>query len=427
MTSSSILRNPGFKNLWLGQCVSQLGDAFYYVVFAFMVHRITGSYAMVGWVAAVELLPYLAIGPFAGVLVDRVDRRKVMLASDLLSALVLGLLALVVFLTGGQPPVAFIFVAAFSLSTVRVFFMPAKNAAIPVLVGEEDLMKANALSAASQNVVQLMALSVSAGVLSALYVLSPTWFFLASVVLNAASFLGSALFIARLPVMLPERDLSKKLVVSDDLRLGLKYIRGREELTVLVIVTILLNLMISPFFVTHVAADAMWFGGKPQTLTWLEAAFWAGMIVGSAIVAKAKIQRPGLGFVWGLGLCGATVGAMAYSQNFWVYLWWNFAAGIAIPFAWIPMQSYTQSTVPDEYRGRVNSVLNMAQMGVQPLGLSVAGGLVDRFGLVNMFLVMGLGMLLASLTGLWSRAFRTARMTDESPQISPQTAAEATG
>ncbi len=427
MTSPSILRNKGFKNLWLGQCVSQLGDAFYYVVFAFMVHRITGSYAMVGWVAAFELLPYLAIGPFAGVLVDRFDRRKVMLASDLASAAILVLLGLVVFVSGGQPPVAFIFVAAFSLSTVRVFFMPAKNAAIPVLVEEEGLNSANALSAASQNVVQLMALSVSAGVLSALYLLSPTWFFLASVFLNAASFLGSAVFIARLPAMIPERDLTKKLVMTDDLRLGLKYIRGREELTVLVVVTVLLNLMISPFFVTHVAANAMWFGGKPQTLTWLEAAFWAGMIVGSAIVAKAKIARPGIAFVWGLGLCGLTVGAMAYAQGFWFYFGWNVAAGIAIPFAWIPMQTYTQSTVPDEYRGRVNSVLNMAQMGIQPLGLSIAGNLIDRFGLVNVFLGMGGGMGLAAFSGLLSRAFREARMLEPRPEIPAQTPAEATG
>lgn len=410
MSYREILRLDAFRNLWLGQCISQLGDSFYFIVFIFMVKKVTGSDAMVGWVAAVELLPYLLLSPYAGVAADRFDRKKVMLWSDYGSAIVLVTFAALVMTSGGKPPVWSIFVTAASLSTIRAFFMPAKNASIPRVVPAESLLAANALSMAAQNSMPLLALTLSAGVLATLYAISPTWFFLSSILLNATSFLGSAVFIAKLPSLAPEAKEEAHAPAAQEFKLGLRYLKSRPELKVLVLVTMLLNLMISPFIVVHVAANDRWYGGKPQTLAWFEAAFFMGMVLGSAVVGRLKIVRPGLSFIFGLAACGLTVVAMAYSRTFWPYFLWNLAAGLAVPFSWIPMPSYVQATVPDEFRGRVNAVLNMAQMGVQPLGMGVAGILIDRIGLMNMFLLMGFGMVGACLTGLASPRFVRARM-----------------
>ncbi|HLK17258.1 MAG TPA: MFS transporter, partial [Fimbriimonadaceae bacterium] len=196
MTYSDVLRIRPFRDLWLGQSISQIGDSLYYVAFMFMVQKVTGSSAMVGYTGAIELAPYLLIGPYAGVLADRLDRRSIMLASDLLSALALllfaGLLA-----TGVKPAAWEILVLAFLLSAVRCFFLPAKSAGIPALVPGELLMKANSLSMATQTLMPIIGLSASATVMAALYYLSPQWFFLGTVTVNAVSFLGSALFVAR--------------------------------------------------------------------------------------------------------------------------------------------------------------------------------------------------------------------------------------
>lgn len=89
-----LLRIPAFRNLWLGQAISQIGDALYYVAFMFMVKKITGQNAMVGYIGAVEVLPYFIFGPFTGVLADRIDRRKILLWSDLLCGILLLGLAL---------------------------------------------------------------------------------------------------------------------------------------------------------------------------------------------------------------------------------------------------------------------------------------------------------------------------------------------
>src|SRR5688500_12870764 len=103
MFRSDILAIKAFRNLWLGQAISQIGDAFYYASFMFMVEHITNSKPMVGYVGAAEALPFLLFGPYAGVVADRIDRRKIMLLSDIISGLTLCMMAAVLFLQA-QPP-----------------------------------------------------------------------------------------------------------------------------------------------------------------------------------------------------------------------------------------------------------------------------------------------------------------------------------
>src|ERR1700722_2167935 len=104
MSYSQLLRIQPFRNLWLGQAISQFGDSFYYVAFMFMVQKVTGSIAMVGYVGACETVPYLLFSLYGGVIADRIDRRRIMLASDLLSGLSLCSLAALVWILG-KPPV----------------------------------------------------------------------------------------------------------------------------------------------------------------------------------------------------------------------------------------------------------------------------------------------------------------------------------
>lgn len=410
MLRSEVLAIKPFRHLWLGQAISQLGDSFYYVSFMFMVSALTnGNMAMVGFVGAAEALPFLLFSSYAGVLADRMDRRRIMLLSDLICASILGALATVVVLDP-QLPVWTLFASAFGLSTIRAFFLPAKSAAIPNLVPSDLLLKANSLSMATQNVMPVIGLGFSAAVMGAIFELSPQWFFFGTIVFNASSFLGSAWFIALLPSIKPDRqDVLEKHPLAD-LRDGLKYIRGRHELTVLLVLSLFLNLSISPFFVIYMAANRGWFGNKPQTLALFEFFFFTGMIIGSVVVGKSNVKRPGLGYIWGLAVVGLAVAAMAFSRNFAWFCSWNVLAGIALPFGQIPLSTYLQATVPDAFRGRVNSALTMISMGTQPVGMSLGGFMLNALGLVNSFLVMGIGMGGVALGGLIDAPFRQMRL-----------------
>jgi MFS family permease len=410
MLPTQVLRIPAFRNLWLGQAISQLGDACYYVVFMFMVHQVTGSYAMVGYVGALETAPYLLFSAHAGVFADRFDRRRIMLLSDVLCGLLLTLFALVVYLEP-KPPFLLIGAVAFLISSVRVFFWPAKNASIPRLVPKESVMEANALSMMTQNVMFLVGLGFSGGVLAALYAISPVTFYVGVFAFNAASFFGSAYFISRLSAVLPDRDAEPQNPLVE-VREGFGYIRRRHELVVLLFLQMLLTLFISPFFPVYVASNNEWFGGRPASLLWFEFSFFLGYIVGSAMVARFNPRRPGIGFIWGCTIVGASVAAMAFSPNLWLFMLWNLVAGLALPFSNIPIMTYLQVTVEDKFRGRVNSAWNMLAVGMQPLGLALAGLFLQRFGIVACFLAMGIGVAAAALLGLADGPFRAARLPD---------------
>jgi len=408
MSYSQILRFPAFRNLWLGQTISQLGDAFYYVSFMFMVQKVTGSISMVGFVGASETIPYLLFSLYGGVVADRIDRKGIMLWSDLLSGLFLCLLAALTYVNG-KPPVWTLLVTPFLLSTVRSFFMPAKNAAIPSLVPAEALNPANAMSSLTQSIVPMLSLSLSIGVLGAFYERSASLFLITAVMLNSLSFFGSAIFIAKLPSIKAQREEVHKTQPWIDLKEGLKYIKSRQVLVVLLAVQFGMSLAISPFFVVYVETNNRWFGGKPQTLALCELVFFLGMVLSSIWLGKLRIVRPGLSFILGTAIVGLTVLLMAFSRNVPLFAFWNLVAGLGLPFGDIPLRTWMQLNIPDSLRGRINSVSTMMAAGVQPIGMGLGGMIVAHTGIEMAFVLMGAGMIVAAFGGLLNLEFRTIR------------------
>ncbi len=406
-----VLRHRAFRDLYIGQSISQIGDALYYMVFMFMVGKITGDPLYVGLVGMVEMIPFVVFSGYAGVLADRIDRRLILLWTDYICMGILLALGVVIFAMG-TPPVWTLFATAFLLSTFRAAFYPAKNACIPNLVPADEALQANTLNSMTFNVVFTLGLSLSGGVLSLLYGFSTTWFFGLTVVLNAASFGLSAVYIRRLPPIIAERKDEERHPWSE-FKDGFAYITHRRALTVLMVAGLFMSLAIAPFIVTYVAANDQWFGGKPQTLTFFEASFFFGMIFGSVILSRLKWHWVGKGYVMGLGVTGAMVALMAFSPVMWTFALWNFICGLFIPFADIPVQTYVQVKVEDAFRGRVNSALTMLRNGMTPLGMGLGGWAISVIGLANMFLVMGIGMAVVASAALCDRAFRSASLTPE--------------
>jgi DHA3 family macrolide efflux protein-like MFS transporter len=408
---SLIGTNSAFRNLFLGQAISQVGDALYYVSFMFMVEKLTGNLAMVGYVGAAEVLPFLLFGPYAGVLADRIDRRKILLWADIGSAMVLFCLAIFALIRFPIPGEALI-ITGFLTASVRTFFFPAKNAAIPRLVAPKDLQNAFAISMGTQNLMFMAGTAFAATVMSAMYEnMTQQGFLLSLLGFNCLSFLGSAVFIAKLPAIKPEQKTVPQRASTEFVG-GLRFIVKRKDLMTLMGVGMLFGLCVAPFFVMYVAANKQWFGGGPATLAWCEFAFFLGMIIGSYAVGRKSPKRVGISFITGAALVGIFVLLMAFSPNFYLFCWWNVACGLVVPFIDIPRQTYMQATVPDAFRGRVNSVATMTNFAVMPLGMAGAGQMLQKFGLVTMFIIMGAGMTAASLLGLLGKDFREAKLPE---------------
>lgn len=406
----AVLRHIPYRNLWLGQAISEVGNAFYFVTFMFMAGKLTGSNATVGYVGAAETLPFLLLGPYAGVVADRFDRKRIMMLSDVGSTVVLIVFGLCLWGgIGASMPV--LLAVAFFLSAIRVFFNPAKTAAIPELVPAESLIAANALSSATRNMMQMAGLGFSAGVLAALYALSPKGFYVGAVAVNAVSFLASAYFVRKLPTLMPPP--KEEAHPWTDFVGGLQYVKGRRDLVVLTVLLALFRLSVAPFWVFYYAANDAWFGGRPESLAFCEFSFVVGMVLGSAIAGRTKPIHPGQWFSLGLGASGLCVVAMAFNRSFIPFTFWNFVCGIMIPIADIPLTTYTQQSVPAGYRGRVSSVQETFATGVMPIGMGLGGALEQAIGIVAGFLAMGFGMTAACLVGLVDRTFRQMRLDAE--------------
>jgi len=410
VTHSSVLAIPDFRQLWLGQAVSQLGDAIYFLIFMFMVDRITGNPAMVGYVGAIQSLPYLLLGPYAGVIADRVDRRRVMLFADITSAILLGGLAAWL-IVDPTPPIALVFVTAGSLSLVNVFFAPAKSAAIPRLVPTDRLMEANALSAATQNAMPILGLAFSGTVLGLLFQVAEDWFFFAAVTANALTFLVSAGYIARLPRIRPDRPDGPPQAWADT-RDGFRYVRRHPILLSVLASSALMNLAISPFFVVYVVINRQWFDGQYSTLAAIDLAFFVGMVATSLYIGRHPVHRTGIAYLLGLGGSGLCIVAMAFSPHFWPFLLWNLLCGFILPYAQVPLSTYLQLSVPDAFRGRVNAAVSMVSHGVVPVGAALAGMVLQRIGPVSMLLMIGAGFALSGVVAYANPRFRRARADD---------------
>jgi MFS family permease len=222
--------NRNFRRLWYGQIVSQLGDWLDSIALFTLLLNLTGSGQAVGLLFLAEFLPGALIGPFAGVIVDRLPRRLVLIASDIGRAA----LVLLLLLVNGQEDIWLLYLAVIGKMSLAAFFEPARSAIIPSLCSREELVSANAVSSATWSA--MLALGAAVGGLVA-----GTFGVQAAFLLDAASFLLSAVLIATVRVpggrrqpdaeaTTAPRPTSALSSVLGELRDGLRYIVTHREI-----------------------------------------------------------------------------------------------------------------------------------------------------------------------------------------------------
>jgi MFS family permease len=227
----AVLRtNRNFRLLYIGQTISQLGDWFNSVAVFALLLDLTGSATAVAWMMIVQLLPVALVGPLAGVIVDRVDRRRVMIGADLLrGVLILGLLLVH---TREQVWIAYV-VMALTVSATA-FFEPARTSTIPSLTSAEELMPANALASATWSAMLAVGASVG-GLVTAVAGRNVAF------AVNAASFFASAFFIGRTvyhSAPPPSAPLKGPFALTGipDLLDGVRYVRQQRHVAALMFV-----------------------------------------------------------------------------------------------------------------------------------------------------------------------------------------------
>jgi MFS family permease len=396
-----------FRRLWLSHVVSSFGDALTNLALLILTQRLTGSTAAVATTAVAVALPQLLFGLFAGVLVDRWDRKKVMIASDLARAfLVLGFLAV------STPDLMWLlYVVAFVQASIGTLDNPARSAVLPQIVGKDELLAANSFFQSTIIVVGVAG-TATAGLIAGIFDTLAVAF-----VIDAATFAASAALVAGLAVGgRPSPSIAKSAVESDggmwpELRTGLRYIVSSSMLRMVVVtagVVMLglgaVNVLLVPFIVDELAVPETWFG-------LLEAAQVTSMVLAGALIAVvAKRIRPGSLLVIGLTGVAAVVAAMSLARSVWHLIALLFAVGWFVTPTQAAISTVIQREVPREALGRVSSTLGTVTTTAQVASMGLSGVAAAFLGIRSVFVVAGVITLLAAGFSLAAQRSSSSRV-----------------
>ena len=392
-----LYRNAGFLLLWAGQFVSQMGDRLAALAFPWLVYSSTGSALGTGAVFALYTLPYVLFGAFAGVAVDRLDKRRLMVAVDLIRAALVFAVPLVA--TRSLPAV---YVLSFAMATAGVFFEPAKLAILPEIVTPGRLLRANSLFSTSENLTEILGWAV-AGLLLASVSTSVAFR------LDAVTFAVSAAALLLMRYRAPLRAAADHTVSAflAELRDGFRFLardRGLRANTVMVVVCV--AGLGAAYPLTFLFAIDVLDGGA-GAFGALEAAVGAGFLAGSlALVAFASHVRKGRAMIIGLGVMGACLALVATTESVWVAAVPLAVFGIANAIVLIAVDTYLQQVVPPGMRGRVLGTRFTITQGTYALSVLAGGALAGVVDVRILFIVAGAIVAVSSLVGLLAREVR---------------------
>ncbi|HEX7119862.1 MAG TPA: MFS transporter [Longimicrobiales bacterium] len=382
------LRHRNFRLFFFGQSISLIGTWMQQVAMSWLVYRLTESAFILGMVTFVGNIPSFLIAPIAGVLADRWNRHRMVVATQTLSMVMAAALAALVL--AGVVRVWHILVLAGLLGVVNGFDVPARQSLLVRLVdGPADLANAIALNSSMFNGARLVGPAV-AGVLVGVVGEGPVF------AINAASYL--AVIGSLLAIDLGEwTPTAGRPSVLSTLREGFRYGFGFAPIRSILLLLALLSLVGMPYLVLMPVFASDVLHGGPDMLGFLMGSAGFGALAGALYLASRTTVR-GLGRMIGISttLFGAGLIAFSRSGTPWLSMALLFVTGYGMMVTTASMNTVLQTLVDEDKRGRVMSLYTMAFMGVAPIGALAAGSLASRIGAPATVLLGGLAVILAA-------------------------------
>ncbi len=420
MRIRDVIRLRDFRQIWLGQAVSDIGDGITFLLLLLVVNALTGSTTALAIMSIALVLPRLTVGPIAGVYVDRWDRRRTMLAADLLRMLIVAGFAVAA--TSGQ--VWLLVVLGLAESAIGSFFTPARGALIPHVVPREGLPAANSLSQATMVVASVIG-SAIAGVLFGVY--HTAW---PGFLLDATTFGVSFLMVMRVTAsagrILSDEHHAATAGVFESLRAGLAIVRHSRLLmgTLLGAATTMLglgavNVLFVPLLIDELHVSPAWMG-------FIDGAQALAMVMAATVVAwlMARLAATTIITVALAGLALFTL-ALAEVNAVWQVIALMYAVGWFITPLQAAMATIVQTAVADSARGRLGSLLSAATSSANVTSMALAGIFADLLTTRTVYLlaagVCGMAAVIA-----WG-IFRGIRPPDVQAAMAEPMAPEAAG
>lgn len=396
MNRNLILRNRAFRNLWIAQITSQIGDRILQLALAWWMLETTNSAFNLGFLMVLASLPTLLLGPLGGAVIDAFDRKRIMVAADLGRAAIVSGLAVLYYTHHLQ--VWQVYVGILLLSSLAPFFNPSVPASIPHLVGEEDLHEATSLESAVSSTSGLIG-PVVGGLLIGFIGIG------GGMLVDALTFLVSAALVLTLP--LPGGSGKTKLgEILQQLQEGISYARSQATLFHLLVAFAGVNLFLVPSMVLSPMFIRLVLHGESWMLGMVEGAVSVGMIASAILVARlGEIQNKRPLILGALSMTALSLLLMVFARTFAVGLVLHFLIGLAVAGININMSMVFQRMVIPEMKGRFFALVGVITSCSFPLAFLWVGILAQKTSVPLAYLVCGIGLILvlayiASIRGL---------------------------
>ena len=385
--------------LWLAQIISAAGDAIYQIALLWLVLDITGSSTTTGLIAMAAFLPAMLFGLYAGVIADKYNRKLIMIFANLSQALTVIVIPIILYF--GYENIFLIGILAFVRASFSTFFPPALNALVPMITSKERLVRVNSILATSGQLAYLIG-PLAAGVI--LSVVSIQYLF----VIDSASFLFAILIL--LFIMLPAKPkvADKQFSSIKEIFSGIQYVKQNKPLGMLFILTIINN-----FFIMGMAfvgmlilvKDAL--GGTASQYAFVEAGLAFGMLIGSVFVYRIG-NRINIGklLLIGMILDGVTYSLMYFAGSINFVFIFIVIHAIGIPMITISRTAIIQKHSPNQYHGRLFSLVHLSVVGVTALASAVVGIAANYIDIKIIFLFIGIGAALCGVVGFMNKELR---------------------
>jgi MFS family permease len=376
-----LFRNRNFALLWVGQLLSQIGDQCLIVAGITLISDLSSSPLAMLVPALSIAAPQIVFGLVGGVIADRVDRKLVMVVSDVLRALIV----LPILLVTDLSQIWILYFAAAGLALIGVSFYPARNASLPKLVPSGSLMTANGLIQGSY-IIALVVGPVIAGVAVELW--QPS-----AILFDSATFFISAVAIAlmRIPGNGRESTAGEENGVWDEIKAGLNFIRYSQVLRRVLAVTAVATLGVGavillaiPHLKERLGAGGLEYGIAMSLLG-------LGSVLGGVLVTRISQRFSTSTLVGGmLILAGAAVVAFAYAPSYIVVLVSVVVIGMCLVVARGALNAITQTLAPDEIRGRVQSTVNIIVVSSTAISEGLSAVIGSLIAVQTVFVAAGI-------------------------------------
>ncbi len=387
--SLSSFAYPNFTLYFVGQVISVAGSWMQNIAQAYLVLHLTNNGTDLGFLTGIRTAPIMILGPWGGLIVDRIDRRRMLLLTNLGSGILCSILAWVVI--GGHPHIGFIYLIALGLGLIQVVDNPSRQVIISDLVPISELANAVSLNSVMVNVGRILGPSL-AGITIAAFGIGTCF------ALNAASF-----FVAILTLLLIK---ARKLQVAvhaarekGQIREGLRYVKGQKELYLTLMLLVVAGTFTWEFPVTVPLIAQRTFGGQPAVYGTLFTCMGIGAVIGGLVTAS----RPAASYR-GLGYATLGWGASCFLAGICPTLALEYPVMVIVGYGSVAFNAISKTKLQTDadpaMRGRVMALWSVAWVGSTPIGGPIVGYIGQHLGPRWAWYTGGISLLIAGLLAM---------------------------